>query len=154
MYHAFIDTFVSTGYQNQFLIRRQLGYARLSQLASLRRKIDDFRPVSRRLLGCMNRVTQRLNHHQHAGPTTIRTIIDRTMFVVGKLPGVPALNLQQATLDGPTRYPVLGNGSEHFREEANHPNPHKKPPALVLPRETRNQDPNQLRLFEQSDQYA
>ncbi|VXA89259.1 hypothetical protein AERO8C_80177 [Aeromonas veronii] len=76
------------------------------------------------------------------------------MFVVGKLPGVPALNLQQATLDGPTRYPVLGNGSEHFREEANNPNPHKKPPAPVLARETRNQDPNQLRLFEQSDQYS
>ena len=35
-----------------------------------------------------------------------------------------------------------------------HLNPHKKPPAPVLARETRNQDPNQLRLFEQSDQYS
>ncbi len=114
---ALVDTFVTTGNEDQRLLIRQFANVGLFQLTPLRRQVDNLRLPARGTLGISQRQFERLDLHHHAGATAERAVIHRLMTVLGVAPGIPAIQLEQPLPHRTTGNPIFADGCEHIREQ-------------------------------------
>src|SRR6266705_3136575 len=114
---ALVHAFVTPAQQYQPFFpgeRRHLG---VIEHRALRRKIDYSRATLRRGLRRGDRLFQRLGEHHHAGPASVRPVIDRAVVVRREIPWIPQREAPKPLLQRPPRDAPVGDGGERLGEE-------------------------------------
>ena len=96
--HALVDALVATAEEHQPLPGRQLAGQRLAERRPGRRGYDDRRAVDPERV---ERLAERLGRHHHAGAAAERRVVDGAVPVVGPLPQVVDVQLDEALVARP-----------------------------------------------------
>ena len=121
---ALVDAFVAPGDEDQRFLFGQFAYARLRQLAALRRKVDHLRlPAPGGLPGIRQRALQRLDLHHHARATAEGPVVHRLVAVLGVVPWIPAGQREQPLLYRTAGDAIVTDRAEHLRKDADDAHP-------------------------------
>jgi hypothetical protein len=79
----------------------------------------------------LQRALERLGQHDHARPTSIRTVVDAPVVVLSKVPQWPQMHLHLPRLEGPTRDAMVAMSLEEFWKQGENVKAHGKPRSTV-----------------------